>query len=478
MGPRSSINYALDQLNAETLTAVIELHKKSKDTVSGLYQRYLQKGLAIQSRTVEDVAKPNNQLANDFRGYIVDQVVGYLFGNEVSYTVDAASFEGQEATFEAFRNMLEDLIVTNEIADLDAELATYMSACGYAARLMYLEDIENEDAELEESEFPAIRLMNIPAYEVFFIYNGNKRTHAIRYQELASGDDEEAPLLVTVYTDTELTRYQTNEDGELTQTESKSHGFQRIPVALFQNNEQEMGDFEKVEPLIDAYDIVTSDNINEVESFAHAYLALEGIEMSQDEAKKAKQTGVLVLPESMNGGSSAKAYFITKNINDTFLENAKNTLVSNIHKFSSSVNMADESFSGSAQSGESRKWKLTDLEAKAGKKARKFAKGLREQFRVICTNWKVLQDGIDYKKMSFKFSRNVPNDRSQAADFASKMKGIISDETLFENLDGIVEDVQYEKELILKEQQELTDNLGSLDDTGADTTTDSNAVAE
>ena len=462
MGPRSSVSYVLDNVNTDTVAEAIALHKNSKSTTSALYQRYLQKGLEIQSRTVEDITKPNNQLTNDFRGYIVDQVTGYLFGNEVSYTVDEVSYENAQAIAQSFNNLLDDLITTNEMPDLDAELCTYMSAAGYAARLMYLENVEDPEQSIEESEFPPLRVMNIPAWEIFFVYNGTKRTHAIRYQETAAlKEGGEKGLLVTVYTDTELTRFATNEKGELLLVETKPHGFNHIPVALFQNNNEEMCDFEKVEPLIDAYDVVTSDSVNEIEAFAHAYLALEGIEMEKGEAEKAKRTGVLTLPTSYDG-QSGKAYFITKNVNDGFLENTKNMLVSNIHKFSSSVNMADESFSGSAQSGESRKWKMMDLEAKAGTKARKFSKGLREQFKVICSNWRIITDGIDYRKISFGFSRNVPQDKTHLAEFATKMKGIISDETLFDNIKGVVDDSKYEKKLIERETSAYSAQLGPL----------------
>lgn len=449
MGPRSSVQYRLTDLtNTELITEVVKLHEESRQKMLDLFNRYTFKNIKIQTRKVEDISKPNNKLANDYRGYIVDQAVGYLFGNEVAYTVDKVKYEANEAVYDAFAEKLEDFITANEMGDLDAETCTQLSCAGYAARLYYI-DSENENQ---------VTIMNLPAWEVFFVYDGLKRTHAVRYQYYKTPDKDNA-LAVTIYTDSELIRFVEDVDGKLIMIERKNHGFKHIPVALFQNNSQEMGDFEKVEPLIDAYDVVTSDSVNEVEAFAHAYLVVQGYEIDEKVSKEAKRTGVLNFPDVGEGATKDTAFFLTKNINDNFLENIKNTLVTNIHKFSGSVDMADEQFSGGAQSGESRKWKMLGLETKAGKKQRKFAKGLREQFRIVCSVWGVEITDISYKDVSYKFGRNVPQDLVPLADFASKMNGIISQETLFDNLSGVVDDSKYELDLVRKEREEFAEQL-------------------
>lgn len=444
MGPRSSVQYQLSELtNTEVITEVIKLHNESRQKMLDLFNRYMFKNIKIQTRKVEDISKPNNKLANDYRGYIVDQTVGYLFGNEVAYTVDNAKYEGNEAVYDAFSEKLEDFISANEMGDLDAETATQLSCSGYAARLYYI-DSDNENQTT---------IMNLPPWEVFFVYDGLKRTHAVRYQYYKAPNKDNA-LAITIYTDKELIRFVEDGDEKLSMVERKNHGFKHIPVALFQNNSQEMGDFEKVEPLIDAYDVVVSDSVNEVEAFAHAYMLFKGVEVDAETMAQFKQTGGIEV--EAEGGEVS---FITKDINDTFLENTKNTLVTNIHKFSGSVDMADEQFSGGAQSGESRKWKMLGLETKAGKKQRKFAKGLREQFKIVCSAWGVEITGVSYKNISYKFGRNVPQDLVPLADFASKMNGIISQETLFDNLSGVVDDSKYELDLVRKEREEFAEQL-------------------
>jgi len=137
--------------------------------------------------------------------------------------------------------------------------------------------------------------------------------------------------------------------------------------------------------------------------------------------------------------------FITKEINDQFLENHKKTLNDNIYKFSQTVDMGDEKFSGGAESGESRKWKLLSLENKSIIKERKFTRALQEQFKIISSSWKKKNIDIPYTDITYTFTRNIPIDMLYYADIIQKLKGLISDETLFANI-PFINDPQLEIE--------------------------------
>jgi len=62
----------------------------------------------------------------------------------------------------------------------------------------------------------------------------------------------------------------------LSKVSEEEHYFGAVPIAVFKNNEEEVGDFEKVISLIDAYDKMESDSLNDFEYFTDAYLALYG----------------------------------------------------------------------------------------------------------------------------------------------------------------------------------------------------------
>lgn len=440
---RSTIRMSVNHPSSDVIKKIINLHSTSKGVTLGLYNRYDQEGLEIQKRTMPDPKKPNNKLPHDYRGYIINQAVGYLFGKPISYQIDKMKYD--EKKHKTFTEHLASFNTLNVIDDLDNELGKLTSICGYAARLLYVDKSGTE------------RTMNLNPWEVVFIQEKNEISHAIRYYKVpvTVGNEQKERTKVEWYDSTNIYFFIENEDGKFVADQEdnkdvKPHMFDYVPIILFQNNNEEKGDFEKVEALIDAYDKNRSDSVNEVETFANAYMKFKGTTVDQETIDKAKQTGAFEVDD--NGDVD----FITKNINDTFVENTRKNMNEDIHKFSASVDMTDEKFSGSAQTGESRKWKLIDLENKAGTKARKFGKGLREQFKVLCSAWSKKEIHINYLDIFWEFKRNLPIDLLYVADFASKLKGIHSDRTVLEQI-PYIDDVDYELQLMEEEKAELID---------------------
>ena len=72
-------------------------------------------------------------------------------------------------------------------------------------------------------------------------------------------------------------RYYRFSFGVLEFIKEELHHWGLVPINFYFNNEEEIGDFETVLSEIDAYDKLESDNINEVEYFNDAYLALYGV---------------------------------------------------------------------------------------------------------------------------------------------------------------------------------------------------------
>lgn len=450
---RSTVQLSVSEVTSEVIQKILDWHEPHRKKMLELYNRWRGEGLPIQSRQLPNPEKPNNKIPNDYRGYIINQIVGYLFGQPISYSLDTRKYD--EAKAKENQECISRFTILNAIDDLDSETGKLMSICGYAARLLYI------DKDGEE------RAMNIFPWEAVFIENGGEITHAIRYytvKDIISGQEHKK----VEWYDSKNVTFLIEKEGEyvpdlneekVDENGTKRHLFDYVPLIRFQNNDEEQGDFEKVEELIDAYNKIVSDAVNEIETFAHAYMKFKGVEgVDKETIDNAKQTGGFEVP------ADGDVDFITKNINDTFVENTKKTLNENIHKFSASVDMSDEKFSGGAQTGESRKWKLVALENKAGTKARKFSKGLREQFKVLCSSWKTKGFDIDHLDIFWEFKRNIPIDLAYVADFASRMKGIHSDHTLLSQI-PYIDDVAYEKELMRQEKEDMIDLDSFTDDT-------------
>ena len=430
------------ELDSELLQELLFSHKAIAERQKRLYDMYTAVDLEIQHRKLTDDVKINNKLENDFYSLIINQCVGYLFGNGLVYSIDSDKYDSD--TFKEYQDELFKWQVINNIADLDMETGKYQAVCGVAYRICYI-------ADGEES------VMNIKPWEIIPFEENGVMKYAIRYYKTYDAEGNEI-VKVDFYDDRYVSEYvykhetMRNESG-LVLTNKYEHLFKYCPVISFENNEDHIGDFEKTITLVEAFNRLVSDTQNEIEEFRQAYMVFDNdAEIDKETIIAARQTGAFTLPEG------SKAYFLTKDINPEFIQLQKEMLEENIYKFSQSVNMTDENFSGGTQTGESRKWKILDLENKAMVKERKFEKALREQFKVLCSSWNVRGKDLKYWDIFVQFSRAIPKDLSYLADVVTKLKGIVSDRTLI-SLMPFVDDIDFEFE---QREEELTSTYGQL----------------
>lgn len=429
-------------LDTTMLQELLFSHEKIARRQRKLYDIYTSVDLEIQHRQFTDDVKINNKLENDFYSSIVNQCIGYLFGTGLVYDVDSDKYD--KDTYKEYQNDLFKWQIVNNIADLDMETGKYQAICGVAYRICYIEDGEE-------------KVMNIKPWEIIPLEENGVMKYAIRYYKTYNAEGNEV-IKIDFYDDKFITEYvygygTVSNETSLKVISKKEHLFKYCPVISFENNEDHIGDFEKVMTLVEAYNRLVSDTQNEIEEFRQAYMVFDNdAEIDKETILAARQTGAFTLPEG------SKAYYLTKDINPEFIQLQKDMLEENIYKFSQSVNMTDENFSGGTQTGESRKWKILDLENKAIVKERKFEKALREQFKILCSSWNVRGKDLKYWDIYIQFSRAIPKDLSYLADVVTKLKGIVSDRTLISLL-PFIDDIDFEFE---QREEELTSTYGQL----------------
>ena len=429
-------------LDTEMLQELLFSHERIARRQKQLYDIYTSVDLEIQHRQFTDDVKINNKLENDFYSSIVNQCIGYLFGTGIVYDIDSDKYEANK--YKEYQNDLFRWQIVNNIADLDMETGKYQAICGVAYRICYIEDGEE-------------KVMNIKPWEIIPLEENGVMKYALRYYKTYDAEGQEI-IKVDFYDDTYVSEYiyrhgVAKNEPALKLIKKEKHLFKGCPVISFENNESHIGDFEKVATLVEAYNRLVSDTQNEIEEFRQAYMVFDNdAEIDKETILAARQTGAFTLPEG------SKAYYLTKDINPDFIQLQKDMLEENIYKFSQSVNMTDENFSGGTQTGESRKWKILDLENKAIVKERKFEKALREQFKILCSSWNVRGKDLKYWDIYIQFSRAIPKDLSYLADVVTKLKGIVSDRTLISLL-PFIDDIDFEFE---QREEELTSTYGQL----------------
>lgn len=375
---------------------------------------------------MKDKSKPNNKIANAYASYITDTLVGYFIGEPISYTSNDET-------------LLQDLTMIfeyNDEADENAELAKNASIYGVAYELLYLSE-----------EDKMIRFKSLDPKEIIPVFDksieGNLLA-VIRYYDDYDVVDDKTNTIVEIIDATHVRRYKLNT--ALSLLEEYQHYFQMVPVAIFKNNEEERGDFESVISLIDAYDKMESDTLNDFEYFVDAYLALYGFTADADDVASMKENRILLMDE----GTSAE--WLIKQTSDVYVENMKNRLDADIHKFAKCPNMSDKEFASNA-SGVAIKFKLLGTENLVSIKERKFKRGLQQRLELMSMINGVLREAFDWRAIDIIFTRNVPSNDTDIANMVNTLRDIVSEETLLAQI-PFVEDVQDELERLKQEREE------------------------
>ena len=388
---------------------------------------------------MKDSSKPNNKIANAYASYITDTLVGYFIGEPITYT------SNDETLLQDLNMMFE----YNDEADENAELAKNASIYGVAYEMLYLSE-----------EDKMIRFKSLNPKEVIPIFDKTIEQNllaVIRYYEDYDYVADKTFTIVEVIDDTKIRRLKQNNGFSL--LEEYQHYFQMVPVAIFKNNEDETGDFESVISLIDAYDKMESDSLNDFEYFVDAYLALYGFTADGDDVAKMKENRVLLMDE----GTSAE--WLIKQTSDAYIENMKNRLDKDIHKFAKCPNMSDQEFASNA-SGVAIKFKLLGTENLVSIKERKFKRGIQQRLELMSMINSVLREGFDWRAIDIIFTRNVPSNDVDIANMVNTLRDIVSEETLLAQI-PFVDDVQAELEK-LKAEREENKELNPFFQTGLD----------
>ena len=389
-------------------------------------ENYYNANNEIKNRVMKDVSKPNNKIANAYASYITDTLVGYFIGEPITYT------SNDDVLLQDLNMMFE----YNDEADENAELAKNASIYGVAYEMLYLSE-----------EDKMIRFKALNPKEVIPVFDKTIEQNllaVIRYYDDYDYVENKTFTIVEVIDNVKVRRLRL--DNTFTQLDEYQHYFSMVPVAIFKNNEDEIGDFEQVISLIDAYDKMESDSLNDFEYFVDAYLALYGYNADSDDVAKMKENRVLLMDE----GTSAE--WLVKQTSDAYVENMKNRLDKDIHKFAKCPNMSDQEFASNA-SGVAIKFKLLGTENLVSIKERKFKRGLQQRLELMSMINSVLREGFDWRAIDIIFTRNIPSNDTDIANMVNTLKDIVSEETLLAQI-PFVDDVQTELEKLKAEREE------------------------
>jgi len=221
---------------------------------------------------------------------------------------------------------------------------------------------------------------------------------------------------------------------------------------VFENNEEKLGDFDSVTPLIDAYDVLMSDSMNEFDRFAWAYLILKGFTISPENAAAVKAMRIFELK-----GETDMISFLTKDINSEFIKFMAEWIRGEIHQQSGIPNLDDTKWGGNA-SGETVTKFIYMMELFTDPKESYFKEGLYQRIRLITNILEQARKPVGEPfEVDILMTRNKPDNSLEQAMIFEKLDGRLSRKTLIENYAPAVKNADDELDRIKEEGLNLAD---------------------
>lgn len=399
-------------------------------------KRYYEGKHEILSRKREKTA-PNNKVVCNHAKDISDTATGYFIGNAITY-----SNTGQQD--------IEPLLKAFDVAgidDVDFENALEASIMGVSYEYVYVK--ENESNPVSK---------NVSALSTFIIYDDTIEENelaGVYYYPKKNDVNDIVQWVATVVTANYkyVLNIENNPDiPQIITEEPQTHYFGGVPIIEYLNNKDGIGDFEQQIPLIDAYNKLMSDRVNDKEQFVDAILVLYGSILGDDEEettqahKKLNREKLLELPVN------AKAEYLTRQMEESGAEVLRKALKEDIYTFSHVPNLSDENFVGNS-SGVAMEYKLLGLEMITKVKERNYKKGIKKRIKLYCNFLNMKALSIEAGGIVMTFSRSLPKNMQELAGIIYNLKDIVSMKTLLKLL-PFVEDPDYEIKEVNKQAEE------------------------
>ena len=419
---------AVQNLTFDTVRKFLLRHEKEFGRLDKLQRYYLGKHDVLNRKKESGV--PNNKIVCNHAKEISDTATGYFIGNPITYT-------GKQL------GKLTEWFGMCAIDNVDMSVAKDMSKFGRGYELICMSD--------DEVSVP--KSYCIHPKDIFVVYDDtvvHNPLFAVYYYPVLDADENHLGYKVWVYTKNICMLF--NTDTVFKQeilSEEHDIFFGDVPIIEYSNNEEQQGDFEQVIGLLDAYNLLMSDRVNDKEQFVDAILLLINAMLGDDDEERNESIELLKQKKMLELPAESDARYLTRTFDESGVEILKKALEQDIHKFANVPCMSDENFVGNA-SGVAMEYKLLGLEMLTKIKESNFKKGLKRRIKMYGAIAKIKGCGT-IGEAEPVFTRGLPKNITELSDIVSQLSGIVPDKILLSIL-PFVKDAE-EAIKLLKEQK-------------------------
>ena len=385
----------------------------------------------VINRSAKADGKANHKVAHPFCHQIVSTMVGYFASEPVQFDIDN----------EQVKQQLDDFMKYNDFDRVFTKVVTDSCVYGVGSMMTFI-DVKGQ-----------VRFASVDPKELIVIVNNDvlEEIHTVIRHWQCESNDGEIVRYVEVYDSEKVRKFYMNEE-EIFNEIVEEHFFGDVPFSLFYANADQMSIFERIIPLVDAYDLLESETLNLVSDLADAILLIAGCELDEDMIKQVNQMRLLNVSDVNE--NTVDVRYITNDAPTH--EETKQRLHDDIFSLSMIPDVNSKDF-GQALSGTALKLRLASMEFLAGV-MEGFAKlGLRRLIELWANVGQLLggtsTDEI-IKNLSIRMTRNTVSNEAEQIQNALQLSSLISKESVLALLQAFIPDVEVELERLDKERQE------------------------
>ena len=398
------------QITPQLAVKFILKHEVGNERLDRLYDYYI--GLHdILSRS-KDKCAANNRLVCNHAKYITDCTTGYFLGSPVRYVSTG------EKDISTIKNVLERCDSDTE----DIDLARFGSIFGVSYEMLYL----GEDKQ--------IKLASLDPRGAFVVYDDTveqKPVFGVYYMPTCDESGCRTGYRVYLCDKNNVCEFFTTPSLKVKSVnEPAPHYFGDVPIIEYYNNWDKQGDFEQVTTLIDAYNTLQSDRVNDKEQFVDSLLVIKGQILGDTEQEENDTLNSIKKYGVMTMDDTGDAKWLTRQFDESAVDILRRSLENDIHKFSGVPCLTDESFAGNS-SGVAMKYKLLAFEQMTKIKERYFTEGLKIRLALIANALRVFGYSVpDTSDIKIIFTHDLPENEAEIAQTVNLLKDIVPAEKL------------------------------------------------
>lgn len=380
----------------EVMDEAFEIHLQNASEIDYL-QNYEKGKQPILNRVKEVRPEINIKAVENHAHEITSFKVGYVFGSPITY-VQRASIDSSGETSKVDDKaiaILNEMMFEENKASKDKALGKDITVCGLGYRIVL--------PRKERLGVSAVEILRLNPKTAFVVkHNGMRKEKLIGASYVETKDKV---IKMGAYTKDAF--YELERDKAGFEIKSITPTRIGIPIVEYVNDEERMGSFERVIPLLDALNEATSDRLNGVAQFIQAILWMNNCEVDTEQMKELKdKLGLLTKSEP---GNPASVQYLTASLDQSQTQTLIDYLYEQILQIAG-VPGREQSTGGNTGQAIllSNGWQIAETQAKNVEQT--FSESEREMLGVIlkiCEQTEVSEiSKLKISDIDIKFSRN------------------------------------------------------------------------